>query len=112
LNGHSVIYDFKADDELKRDILFLAMLSILFGQVVRGFAAGQRIFEVLDRRPEVDIHRGQELPSVDGKIEFYGVDFRYPTRKDVKVLDNISFTLESGTSTTPQISNACLFLLN
>jgi ATP-binding cassette subfamily B (MDR/TAP) protein 8 len=73
-----------------------AMLSILFGQVVRGVAAGQRIFEIIDRRPEVDIHRGQELPGVNGKIEFYGVDFRYPTRKDIKVLDNISFTLESG----------------
>jgi ATP-binding cassette subfamily B (MDR/TAP) protein 1 len=34
--------------------------------------------------------------GLEGRIEFRGVSFSYPTRPDVKVLDNFSLTVEAG----------------
>lgn len=54
-----------------------------------------RIFEVLDEKPEViDKPDSKEIRKVDGKIEFKNVKFRY--EKDQPVLENVSGTIEAG----------------
>ncbi|MFC1810500.1 ABC transporter ATP-binding protein [Patescibacteria group bacterium] len=54
-----------------------------------------RIFEVLDAKPEVvDKPDSKEIKSIDGKIEFKNVKFRYD--KNQPVLENINGIIEAG----------------
>lgn len=64
--------------------------------IQRGIAAAERMFEVLDLKPDIedDIH-AEELKSFDGAIEFDNVSFRYG---DDWVLKNLSFTVKKGES--------------
>jgi ATP-binding cassette subfamily B protein len=85
---------------------YLAMLiwpSIALGWVVnitqRGAASMSRLNEVFDEKPEItDAEVSQALQDfrLGGKIEFRNVSFRY--RKDVPVLEDISFLIHPGTT--------------
>ncbi|EFN84122.1 Multidrug resistance protein-like protein 49 [Harpegnathos saltator] len=64
--------------------------------MARGSAAA--VFQVLDRVPEIDSLSadGEKLQSVHGDIEFQGVEFRYPARKDVQVLSGLHLRINRG----------------
>ena len=65
--------------------------------VMEAVGAAEKVFELIDRRPEIDHHSGSEKPDkLDGVVEFKNVSFSYPTRPDVQVLKNISFTAQPG----------------
>ena len=57
--------------------------------------AGTKIFEVIDRIPEIDIlSTFGDAPNVNNeKIEFRSVDFCYPSRPDVQVNHIIEYML-------------------
>ncbi len=64
--------------------------------IQRGIASMERINALLDEKPEiVDSVNAKELNSVEGKIQFENVYFKYPTSKDY-VLKDINFTIEPG----------------
>jgi ATP-binding cassette subfamily B (MDR/TAP) protein 1 len=50
------------------------------------------------RIPPIDSasDEGETLKRVDGEIALHNVDFYYPSRPSVKVLDNFSATFPSG----------------
>lgn len=56
------------------------------------------VFQVLDRVPTIDSlsKEGQKLRMVNGEIEFKDVHFRYPARKDVKVLQGLNLKIKHG----------------
>ena len=59
-------------------------LTMQYSQLQRAMAAGVRIFEVLDLRPEVtDAPDAVEMPSIQGEIRFEGVSFHYVPGLDV-----------------------------
>lgn len=60
----------------------LAQISLLFGTVVRGAAAGSRIFEFLDMNPSMNLHGGNIIPDLKGDVEFKDVTFSYPARPE------------------------------
>ncbi|XP_012280547.1 multidrug resistance protein homolog 49 isoform X2 [Orussus abietinus] len=64
--------------------------------VARGSAAA--IFQVLDRVPTIDSlsKEGMKLEKVNGEIEFKDVHFKYPARKDVKVLQGLNLKIKHG----------------
>ena len=64
---------------------------MLFGQMVRGLSSGTRVFEYIEKRPTMRLAGGLRIDrdSLQGRIEFKGVSFSYPTRAD-QVL-NFSF---------------------
>lgn len=64
--------------------------------VGRGSAAA--IFQVLDRIPLIDSlsTEGKKLSGVRGDIEFKNVHFRYPARRDVKVLQGLNLKINHG----------------
>jgi subfamily B ATP-binding cassette protein MsbA len=72
----------------------LRNLSQLNGQLQRGIAAGESIFQLLDEPPEED--KGtRSLERCEGHVEFKQVDFIYPyTNK--QILKNISFKVNAG----------------
>ena len=70
-------------------------LTMQYSQLQRAMAAGVRIFEVLDLKPEVvDKPDAIELPEINGEIKFEDVNFQYV--KDVKVLKEINLHIKPG----------------
>jgi ATP-binding cassette subfamily B protein len=57
--------------------------------------AAERVFEVLDQKPEVeDAPEAYELPEIQGRVTFEDVTFSYDGERDV--LKNVSFEVEPG----------------
>lgn len=72
----------------------LRNLTQLNGQLQRGIAAGESIFQLLDEPPEED--KGtRSLEHCQGHIEFKQVGFVYPNT-DKQVLKGISFKANAG----------------
>jgi len=64
---------------------------------MRAIGAGTRVFEVLDRKSLIPLHKGIELsPDRRGTIRFEHVHFEYPTRKDVKILKDFNLEINVG----------------
>nr|CAB3219616.1 multidrug resistance protein 1A-like [Phallusia mammillata] len=64
-------------------------------------AAAYKVFHVIDRKPEIDSmsDEGHKPTKVVGEINFKQVNFSYPSRPDVEILHDVSFTAESGKTT-------------
>ncbi|KAL2933286.1 ABC transporter B family member 1 [Bienertia sinuspersici] len=61
-------------------------------------AAAAKIFMVIDHKPSIDRIKesGIELESVTGLIELKNVEFAYPSRPDVKILNNFGLIVPAG----------------
>ena len=70
-------------------------LSKSFYSIKKGNAAAERVFEIIEFKPENDSNRDQLLETFKDKIEFKNVDFSYGQSK---ILDKISFTIQKGQS--------------
>ncbi len=70
-------------------------LTMQYSQLQRAMAAGVRIFEVLDLKPEVeDAPDAVELPQIQGEIKFEDVSFHYVPGIDV--LNDINLHIRPG----------------
>jgi len=74
----------------------LLSLSSFYGELMKGLGASTRIFDLLDSKPRVDQNSGNTLPSLEGAIEYRGLDFRYPTRPGVQVLQSLDLRIDAG----------------
>lgn len=73
----------------------LTNLSRLSLRLQRAATAAQRVFEVLDSQPSVQITDGPcQMPSIAGQVKFKHVTFGYDP--DSPVLKDLSFTVEPG----------------
>ena len=70
-------------------------LTMQYSMLQRAMAAGVRIFEVLDLRPEVeDDPEAPDLPEIRGEIRFEDVRFHYVP--DVDVLQDVNLHIQPG----------------
>lgn len=66
-----------------------------FANINQGIAAGERIFSVIDTKPEIeDKPDARELTGLKDKIEFRNVHFSYDGSREV--IDGISFEIRRG----------------
>ncbi len=73
----------------------LAALSDVWADFMKASGAGARIFEILDREPEMV--PGKLRPeTVRGEVSLEHVSFRYPARPEALVLDDVSLVLRPG----------------
>ncbi len=72
----------------------IAGLGDIYSQLQRSVGASERILEILDQQDE-QAPASNKL-KLSGKIEFDHVQFSYPTRSDVTVLQGISFSIKPG----------------
>mmetsp|Transcript_73248 Transcript_73248/g.203173 ORF Transcript_73248/g.203173 Transcript_73248/m.203173 type:complete len:1379 (-) Transcript_73248:301-4437(-) len=77
-------------------LMIMAQCAIL-GRAVYAIGpamgASQRIFAIIDRKPQIAADVGLIPPTMKGDIAFENVCFAYPTRPDVEVLTNVSFAI-------------------
>ena len=95
INGSLAIGDFVA---FYGYVLMLTspmrMLGFALGMAQRAVASGARVFELLDRAPELTAPEGAPpLPAGDGRVELRGVTFGY---EGEPVLRDIDLTVEPG----------------
>ena len=78
----------------------LMMITFIFMMMSRAIASGKRIREVLNE--EIDLGDTEtsdpENKVTEGKIEFRNVSYRYYKNREEKVLDDITFTIEPGST--------------
>ena len=81
-------------------LMSLMMMTMLFMVSSRALASSKRICEVLDEVPEInDFDAAYPDRKVErGEVEFRGVGFRYYKSSEEKVLDNVSLTIEPGST--------------
>jgi ATP-binding cassette subfamily B protein len=76
----------------------LGQLSEVWGEVSAASGAAERLFELLHVQPEITAPaRPAALPEpARGDIGFERVSFAYPSRPDVRVLEDVSFAIRAG----------------
>jgi ATP-binding cassette subfamily B (MDR/TAP) protein 1 len=72
-------------------------------------AAAGKIFMIIDRVPKIDASSeyGQKPSQLLGNIQFSGINFSYPSRPDVQILNNLNITIPSGKSVALVGSSGC-----
>ncbi|ABQ27392.1 lipid A export permease/ATP-binding protein MsbA [Geotalea uraniireducens] len=69
-------------------------ITSLYNIFQRSIGAGERVFEIIDEKPEiVDLPDAEEIVRASGDVEFRGVSFRY---NDDYVLKNINLSARRG----------------
>uniref|UniRef100_A0A915ANQ4 Uncharacterized protein n=1 Tax=Parascaris univalens TaxID=6257 RepID=A0A915ANQ4_PARUN len=100
------------NNEITAGTVFATFWAVMGGTVAIGQAAPQlgavmgartaatNIFKVIDRKPEIDSQssEGGVIDDLKGEIEFKHIHFRYPTRPDTKVLDDVTVKVPAGKS--------------
>ncbi|KAH6790052.1 hypothetical protein C2S51_005058 [Perilla frutescens var. frutescens] len=73
----------------------LALALSYFAQFSQGTVAASRVFEVIDRIPEIDPYSpdGRKPSSMRGRIEFRGVSFAYPSRPTIPILQALNLVI-------------------
>ncbi|MDF2586297.1 MAG: yknV [Anaerocolumna sp.] len=70
-------------------------LSNFYNQLVTNVTGAERIFEIMDTKPEIkDADKVSELPEIKGDVHFEHVTFAYD--EDTKVLNDVSFHVKPG----------------
>ena len=81
-------------------------LSAVFGWLQQSMAAADRVYEVLDREPEVtDPANPVELPPLKKSLRLENLDFHY--HADKPILENINLEIKAGETVAIVGTNGC-----
>jgi ATP-binding cassette subfamily B protein len=74
------------------------VMGDLYNGVLSAGASAERIFQLLDTKPQVIDRPGAEpLPPIEGQVRFEGVSFRYDSTSDDRwILEDVDFLAEAG----------------
>ncbi|XP_075443273.1 ATP-binding cassette sub-family B member 5 isoform X1 [Ascaphus truei] len=72
-------------------------------------SAASHLFKLFEREPAIDSYsqQGQKPDIFQGHLEFCKVSFKYPSRPDVSVLQDLSFKIASGQTVAFVGSSGC-----
>ncbi|XP_030639135.1 LOW QUALITY PROTEIN: ATP-dependent translocase ABCB1 [Chanos chanos] len=70
--------------------------SSLAPDFAKAKAAAGRILGLLEKKPETGGEAGDKLDTFDGNIEFRGVQFSYPNRPNIRVLQGLDVSVGKG----------------
>ncbi|XP_063777549.1 ATP-dependent translocase ABCB1-like isoform X2 [Pseudophryne corroboree] len=101
--------------------VFLVFSAIVFGAMALGEASSltpdyakakmsaAQIFHLLEKEPLIDSYStdGQRPPQCDGNVTFRGVQFNYPSRPDVQVLQGLDISVKKGETLALVGSSGC-----
>lgn len=73
-------------------------IAELYAQIQKAIGATERVFELLDETPEKinSVQNASSAHKIKGNVTFKNVAFSYHSRKEIKVLKDVSFTANYG----------------
>jgi len=74
----------------------VAGMGNLYGQLQKTIGASERIREILGESPELELKAQHSSKRLEGEISFDDVQFSYPSRIDVPVLDHFDLHISPG----------------
>ncbi|PFX21918.1 Multidrug resistance protein 1 [Stylophora pistillata] len=100
------------DDKMTGGQMLVVFFSVMFGAMQLGQAgphmeaitaargAAYKVFHIIDRVPPIDSSSADGLQidqsSLKGRIELKSIEFWYPSRPDVKILNSLNLVVERG----------------
>lgn len=69
--------------------------------ISKATAAAQEMFEMIDRKSEIDAlsQEGDKISDFKGDIQFRGVRFAYPSRANVEILHSLNLDIPADQTT-------------
>lgn len=72
-------------------------IAELYAQMQKAIGATERVFELLEETPEkINSNELSLTDKIKGNVTFKNVKFSYPSRKEIQVLKDVSFTASFG----------------
>lgn len=71
----------------------------LYANIQKAIGASERVLEILDEKNEaISIHESENKikEKIQGSLSFKDIEFAYPSRKEITVLNGISFDAQAG----------------
>ena len=101
--GHLVIRNELSGGSLVSFILYSIELGFAFEEigdvytgVMEAVGASKNVLVYIERKPKIDFDGQIKDINVLGNIKFQNVSFSYPSRENMKILDDVSFEAEKG----------------
>jgi ATP-binding cassette subfamily B (MDR/TAP) protein 1 len=102
-------------------VMFTVFFSVMMGSMNLGMAspyietfgiakgAAAKVFDTIERKPIIDplAAKGERPENITGTIKFKNVQFSYPSRSDVPVLQNLSLEIQNGQTVAIVGSSGC-----
>lgn len=80
-------------------VMAFSVLPPLVGEVSSSIYVALRLFELIDRTPLINDSGGLMVPAIAiQSIALQDVFFRYPSRPDIKVLEDVHIRIDSGST--------------
>jgi ABC-type multidrug transport system fused ATPase/permease subunit len=84
-------------------IMFTIMMGASFGSIPDMYASIQKaigatenLMNIIEQESEIELQNGKLKPVINGNVSFSNVSFSYPQRKDMPVLNGISFDVKQN----------------
>ncbi|MEJ6582480.1 MAG: ABC transporter ATP-binding protein [Crocinitomicaceae bacterium] len=84
-------------------IMFTIMMGASFGSIPDMYASIQKaigatenLMNIIEQESEIELQKGKLKPVINGNVSFSNVSFSYPQRKDMPVLNGISFDVKQN----------------
>lgn len=72
-------------------------IAELYAQIQKAVGATERVFELLEETPEnINSNHSVTTEKIRGNVTFKNVAFSYPSRKEIQVLKDVSFSANFG----------------
>ncbi|XP_036001693.1 antigen peptide transporter 2 [Fundulus heteroclitus] len=71
-------------------------LTYIFGDMLNSVMAAGKVFEYIDRKPQVSTDGKLKPEQLEGRISYCGLNFAYPSNPDKTVLQDFSLELKPG----------------
>lgn len=70
-------------------------IADIYAKLQKAIGATEHLMDILDEEKE-EIHSTFSADAVKGHIKFHNLNFAYPSRPDVQVLNNLNFEVQQG----------------
>jgi|UniRef100_A0AC35EXM9 ATP-binding cassette subfamily B (MDR/TAP) protein 9 len=86
-----LLYQFQLGENLRE-------LGEVWNGLMQAVGASRKVFELIDREPRISNNGNVDgrHGKLQGRIEFRNVKFNYPTRPDIPIMQDLSFTVNPG----------------
>lgn len=74
----------------------IGSLPDLYASIQKSIGATENLMDLINKPSENQLITGTKKPTISGVVEFRNVGFSYPQRKDISVLNGISFTAKAN----------------